>query len=76
MASNIWVIWLTTGLCDDIYFGWQLRTFQLSIRILHFRNDRYSIFKNFARVKILNMDKIENKYLVIPTHKKCQMRKI
>ena len=38
---------------------------------MHFRNDRYSIFKEHCDGKIFpNMDIIENKYLVLPLHHK------
>jgi dTDP-4-amino-4,6-dideoxygalactose transaminase len=38
---------------------------------VHFRNDRYSIFKDFTDGKTFpNMDKIEEDYLVLPLHTK------
>ena len=38
---------------------------------MHFRNDRYSIFKDSWKDKTFpNMDSIENKYLVLPLHHK------
>ena len=38
---------------------------------VHFRNDRYSIFSEFTnRKKLPNMDKGEDKYLVLPLHTK------
>lgn len=42
---------------------------------VHFRNDRYSIFKKFTKgKKFKNMDFIENKYLVLPVHPKVTQR--
>ena len=41
---------------------------------VHFRNDRYSIFKKFVKNKrFKNMDKIENEYLVLPIHTKMNL---
>jgi len=38
---------------------------------VHFRNDRYSIFKEFTDgKKFPNMDKVEDDYLVLPLHTK------
>ena len=38
---------------------------------VHFRNDRYSIFKKFTKnKKFKNMDYLENRYLVLPLHHK------
>ena len=38
---------------------------------VHFRNDRYSIFKKFTKnKKFKNMDYLENRYLVLPLHPK------
>ena len=38
---------------------------------MHFRNDRYSIFKEFTEGKVFpNMDKVEDDYLVLPLHTK------
>ena len=38
---------------------------------MHFRNDRYTIFKNFTDgLEFPNMDKIEDDYLVLPLHHK------
>ena len=41
---------------------------------VHFRNDRYSIFKNFVKnKKFPNMNLIQNKYLVLPLHTKMSI---
>ena len=43
---------------------------------MHFRNDKYSIFKNFVKgKKYPNMDYAENKYLAIPVHHKVSIQK-
>jgi dTDP-4-amino-4,6-dideoxygalactose transaminase len=41
---------------------------------VHFRNDRYSIFKRFTKgKKFKNMDAVENNYLVLPIHPKVKL---
>ena len=41
---------------------------------VHFRNDKYSIFKKFAKnCKFPNMDYLEDKYLVLPIHHKLKI---
>ena len=59
-------------MCDKKnYLQKKLREKLIETNQVHFRNDRYSIFKKFSKnKKFPNMDKIENKYLVIPTHTK------
>jgi len=47
----------------------KLREHNIESNQVHFRNDRYSIFKEFTIDKVFpNMDKIEEKYLVLPLH--------
>ena len=42
---------------------------------MHFRNDRYSIFKKFVKgKKFPNMDYLENRYLVLPLHHKVSVK--
>ena len=49
----------------------KLREKKIETNQVHFRNDKYSIFKKFVKNhKFPNMDFIENKYLVIPIHPK------
>ena len=44
---------------------------------MHFRNDRYSIFKEFWDGKQFpNMDLIEDKYLVLPLHHKMSVQDV
>lgn len=64
------VIWLTTIYCDrKDFLQKKLRENLIESNQVHFRNDRYSIFKKFCKnKKFPNMDEVENKYLVIPTH--------
>ena len=37
---------------------------------IHYRNDRYSIFRNYTKGAFPNMDRIEDDYLVLPFHTK------
>ena len=49
----------------------KLREYKIETNQVHFRNDRYSIFKKFVNgKKFKNMDFLENKYLVLPLHHK------
>ena len=49
----------------------KLREYKIETNQVHFRNDRYSIFKKFViGKKFKNMDFLENKYLVLPLHHK------
>ena len=54
----------------------KLREKKIESNQVHFRNDKYSIFKNFVRGKTFpNMDYIEDKYLVLPNHHKITEQK-
>tara|TARA_B110000977_G_scaffold682_1_gene962 strand:+ start:14013 stop:15176 length:1164 start_codon:yes stop_codon:yes gene_type:complete len=70
------VIWLTTILTDfKDHVQKKLRSKLIETNQVHFRNDRYTIFKKFCKnKKFPNMDKLENKYLVIPTHTKMTLQ--
>lgn len=49
----------------------KLREKNIETNQVHFRNDRYSIFKKFSKNKnFKNMDNIQDKYLVLPLHTK------
>ena len=49
----------------------KLREKNIETNQVHFRNDRYSIFKKFSQSKkFKNMDIIQDKYLVLPMHTK------
>ena len=62
--------WLFTIIVEDRYkLQEKLREYKIESNQVHFRNDRYSIFNNFTESKVFpNMDKIEDKYLVLPLH--------
>ena len=68
--------WLFTILVKKKnYLQKKLREHQIETNQVHFRNDKYSIFKKFAKNKIFkNMDKIENQYLVLPVHTKVKIK--
>ena len=63
--------WLMTVLVDrrreDLMRN--LRENGVECDLVHYRNDRYSIFKEFRRPgEFPNMDAVEGKYLVLPLH--------
>ena len=64
--------WLFTILVDKKdYLQKKLREHSIETNQVHFRNDKYSIFKKFVKnQKFYNMDILENKYLVLPIHHK------
>ena len=64
--------WLfTVVLNNKDYVQKKLREHFIETNQVHFRNDRYSIFKKFVKgKKFPNMDFLENKYLVLPLHHK------
>ena len=70
------VIWLTTIITKyKDHLQKELRSKLIETNQVHFRNDRYSIFKKFCKnKKFPNMDKVENNYLVIPTHTKMSLK--
>ena len=54
----------------------KLRERKIESNQVHFRNDKYSIFKKFVRGKTFpNMDYVEDKYLVLPNHHKITEKK-
>jgi len=54
----------------------KLREKRIETNQVHFRNDKYSIFKNFVKGKNFpNMDFAEDKYLAIPVHHKVSIQK-
>ena len=54
----------------------KLREKKIESNQVHFRNDKYSIFKNFVKGKAFpNMDFVEDKYLVLPNHHKISEKK-
>jgi perosamine synthetase len=64
--------WLFTIIVEDRFtLQKKLRDNGIESNQVHFRNDRYSVFKEFTDGKIFpNMDKIEENYLVLPLHTK------
>jgi dTDP-4-amino-4,6-dideoxygalactose transaminase len=61
--------WLCTILVENRYDLQNiLRQNGIESNQVHFRNDRYSIFKESANNCYPNMDKVEDKYLVLPLH--------
>lgn len=58
------------------YLQRKLRKAGIETNQVHFRNDKYSIFKKFSKNKIFkNMNQLENQYLVLPIHHKVTARK-
>ena len=52
----------------------KLREHNIETNQVHFRNDKYSIFKKFVKgKKFPNMDYLENRYLVLPLHHKVSI---
>ena len=67
--SAAWLFTILTKKKD--YLQKKLREKNIETNQVHFRNDKYSIFKKFAKnQKFKNMDKIEDHYLVLPIHTK------
>jgi perosamine synthetase len=64
--------WLFTVIVEDRYtLQEKLRDNNIESNQVHFRNDRYTIFKEFTDGKFFpNMDKVEDEYLVLPLHTK------
>ena len=67
--------WLFTILTDKKdYLQKKLRQANIETNQVHFRNDRYSIFRSFIKnKKFPNMNSIEKKYLVLPIHTKMKI---
>ena len=68
-----WLFTILTKKKD--YLQEKLREKNIETNQVHFRNDKYSIFKKFVKnQKFKNMDKIENEYLVLPIHTKVTLK--
>ena len=52
----------------------KLRRFGIESGQTHYRNDRYKIFKCLDKFK--NMDLIDDKYLVLPLHRKVSIKEV
>ena len=70
--------WLFTVLVDERFtLQKKLRDHGIESNQVHFRNDRYSIFKEFTDgKKFPNMDKVEDNYLVLPLHTKMTVEDV
>ena len=67
-----WIFTIITDRKD--YLQKKLRVANIESNQVHFRNDRYSIFKKFIKnKKFPNMNLIQNKYLVLPLHTKMSI---
>ncbi len=64
--------WLfTINVSNKDFVQRKLREHNIETNQVHFRNDKYSIFRKFVRgKKFPNMDYLENRYLVLPLHHK------
>jgi len=68
-----WIFTISSNLKDKIQK--KLKSYNIESNQVHFRNDKYSIFKSFARnQRFKNMDFLENKYLVLPLHTKISLK--
>ena len=68
-THSTWLFTIVTDKKD--YLQKKLRQAKIETNQVHFRNDRYSIFKKFVKnKKFPNMNSIEKKYLVLPIHTK------
>ena len=67
--------WFFTILTDKKNFlQKKLRSKGIETNQVHFRNDKYSIFKKFVKnSRFPNMDYVEDKYLVLPIHTKMSL---
>ena len=70
--------WINTVLVEDRYnLQLKLRENHIESNQVHFRNDRYSIFKNHCKDQIFPiMDSIEDKYLVLPLHMEVRLEDV
>ena len=68
--------WLFTIVLDKKnYLQKKLREHYIETNQVHFRNDKYSIFKKFIKnKKFKNMDYLEDRYLVLPIHHKVSVK--
>ena len=67
-ADKVHAAWLCTIFAKDrVRLQWKLRENGIESNQVHYRNDRYTIFKD-SRGSFPNMDAIEDEYLVLPLH--------
>ena len=68
LTDRVHAAWLCTVLVKErIKLQQKLREHHIESNQVHYRNDRYSIFKD-SRGSFPNMDAIEDDYLVLPLH--------
>lgn len=68
--------WLSTIVVENRYdLQKKLRSVNIESNQVHFRNDRYSIFCN-EKLQLPVMDKLEDKYLVLPLHTKMSIEDV
>ena len=68
---------ITIAIENKDYLQKKLNSKNIEANQVHFRNDKYTIFKKFAKnKKFKNMDYLEDKYLVLPLHHKLKIRDI
>mgnify|MGYP003950850971 CR=1 FL=1 len=68
-----WLFTILTNRKD--FLQKKLRDYKIETNQVHFRNDKYSIFKKFVKKsKFPNMNCLENKYLVLPLHTKVTIK--
>jgi dTDP-4-amino-4,6-dideoxygalactose transaminase len=77
-ANKFHAAWLITiNIENKDYLQKKLNSKNIEANQVHFRNDKYSIFKKFAKnKKFKNMDYLENRYLVLPLHHKLKLSDI
>jgi perosamine synthetase len=70
------VAWLCTVLVENRHdFMNKLRESKIESAQVHYRNDRYTVFGG-RRSDLPNMDKVEEKYLVLPLHLKMKLQDV
>lgn len=70
--------WLCTVIAENrVDLQIKLRENHVESGQVHFRNDRYKIFSDYVKdCSFLNMDKVEDNYLVLPLHAKVTVEDV
>ena len=69
------MFYITISINNKDFVQRKLRDHNIETNQVHFRNDRYSIFKKYIKgKKFPNMDYLENRYLVLPLHHKVSVQ--
>ena len=75
-GKRTYAAWLFTIISKKRSDPKKIKRKRIESNQVHFRNDKYSIFKSFVKgKKYPNMDYAENKYLCIPVHHKVTNQK-